>query len=59
MSVQYFGRNTLFIFAIDGSGSMMGEPWEDQIKSLDGILKEVGKDRTNTATVLVFNEKCH
>lgn len=27
-----------YIFAIDGSGSMSGQPWADQLKSLKSIL---------------------
>lgn len=34
----YEGKNTEYIFAIDGSGSMNGKPWKDQLSSLKGIM---------------------
>jgi hypothetical protein len=49
---------TEYIFAIDGSGSMEGQPWNDQLTSLKSILSSISTDPTNKTSILVFNTSC-
>ncbi len=56
-SAQY--DPTEYIFAIDGSGSMSGIPWNQQLKALQDILGTISGDSgANLASVLVFNGAC-
>lgn len=46
---------TQFIFAIDGSGSMSGQKWIDQLDSLKDILMGLGASQNNHISIIVFD----
>lgn len=45
---------TQFVFAIDGSGSMNGTPWHDQLESLKKILVDLSNSQNNHVSIIVF-----
>lgn len=48
--------NCQYAIAIDGSGSMTGQKWADQLKSLKEILRDLSGDPTNRVSIVVFTD---
>lgn len=47
---------TQYVFALDGSGSMQGEKWNQLLVSVKNILSHLSKSRNNKASIIVFND---
>ena len=47
-------EETQFIFAIDGSGSMAGQKWSEQLESLRNILVDLSASPNNHISIVVF-----
>ena len=47
---------TQYVFALDGSGWMKGERWNQLIVSVKNILSHLGISPNNKASIVVFND---
>jgi uncharacterized protein YegL len=48
-------KDTMFIFALDESGSMAGAPWTEQLSSLKAILSDLAKnEKYNRISIITF-----
>lgn len=61
-SIEFSNQNdqvpeTQFVFAIDGSGSMQGTKWAEQIDSLKKILVDLSGSPNNHVSIIVFESK--